>query len=625
MQFGPYFAERLISARGPIQVYHARHESTGQPVLIATLPAGHPTEGQWIGHLRRLRQLDHPGIVRFSGGARSADGALYVITPLLPVLRIRRPFAPEMVLRVCEQVSAALDAAHSQGFTHGALDATCIVRQGDGRYGVQGFEAASAAATPEGVHADIAALSAVMQDALRGPDSAEMARSVLDRSVRAVFSRAAAGRFDTAGAFYTALHEALTPAHRLPPDDGRSQVPLARALALGIGLVVVVALLGLGLLITTQARSAPGEQTATAIALAPAGETPSATPTATDKPEATHTPTDTPTATATQTNTPTATSTPTDTPTPTIAATATVTPVITATLTATDIPTSTPSYTPTMTPTSAVLAATNPCVALVGDSVTHGGVTYQIPGIGYIIALTESIASFVNRELTEARITGLEAIDRGASHTGISSQNHPSYLKTSAYTRLLNDNCRYTVIMPWLNDISPEIPAEAAAPRHAEALEALARRIIQRNPFGRILIFDYFHGATSQYALETWASGFTPENVAIYNAAIAESCRVGALSQMPQVTCHSANLAFEGMGITHVISLTTREELMEDLVTPLRSSDMNWVESYFAANPGGRLLGDGVHLSKLGKVALAAHLVDLIVSLPELDASSVGP
>jgi lysophospholipase L1-like esterase len=630
MQIGPYITGQVIEQHGPITVYAARHESTRQPVLLTVFsPGGEPeAEERWLAHLRIIRQISHPHIVTFAGGQKIPDGTLYVVTPYLPVLRAKHPLGPETVLRLAEQISAALEYAHAQGIAHGSLDSAHVVRQGSGQVAVQGFEVNALPASPESVAADITALARLLHQALTGQDTAG-ALSDLPRPLGTVLSLAARGKYTSASAFRAAFVAAMSQAvtQALPAE---SRPPAARRLALVIGLVVLVSAGVLLIGIAGRVQLSPAEQTGTALALLPTStstSTPTLTPTYTSTFTATPTPTFTYTWTPTLTLTPTLTFTPTETPTLTLTPTDTITPTPTLTATPTETPTSTPSPTPTetptptVTPTSIAQAMTNACVSVVGDSVTHGGVTYEIPGVGYIVALTEPLSSFINHALNDDQITGLEAIDRGASNMGISSKNHPSYFNTSAYWGLLNDGCRYTVIMPWLNDINPEIAIEPAAQRHAAVLADFVSQLASRTPYGRILVFNYFHGETSPFALRTWAWGVTPQDVDIYNREIEASCTLGSLSKMPEVVCVNMDQAFEGMGTSFIIGQATHQQLLDSLVTPLQGQQLNWVTWYFDNYPEGVLQGDGVHLSTTGKQALAAYIARLIEILPEVSLS----
>ena len=71
------------------------------------------------------------------------------------------------------------------------------------------------------------------------------------------------------------------------------------------------------------------------------------------------------------------------------------------------------------------------------------------------------------------------AYDRGASNTGINTPNHPSYFKTLAYSNLLEDHCKFTVIMPWYNDITPGLMPQSDAAKHF-----FARRYGFASPLG---------------------------------------------------------------------------------------------------------------------------------------------
>ncbi len=282
-------------------------------------------------------------------------------------------------------------------------------------------------------------------------------------------------------------------------------------------------------------------------------------------------------------------------------------------------PTTTGTDTPLPSETSTATITPMPpksCISLVGDSVTHGGITYEIPEVGYIVGLTHPLAEFVNNELANQGINDLTAYDRGASNTGINSYNHGSYFKTLAYSNLLQDHCKFTVIMPWYNDITPgNEPQANAAPEHVRAIIGLVQTLTSLNPQGWIIVMNYFQGNVAPFAANTWASGFTPDNRDLYNHQIQLSCDLGTLSKTPQVTCRNTDDAFVGMGTSYVISTIGRNELMNNLVAPLNDVQQGWVNDYFAQNPNGLLQGDGIHLSSSGKTALADYLIKVVKQL----------
>jgi lysophospholipase L1-like esterase len=289
------------------------------------------------------------------------------------------------------------------------------------------------------------------------------------------------------------------------------------------------------------------------------------------------------------------------------------------TATSTDVPQTAEPVLNTDTSTP-IPAPPKPCLSMVGDSVTHGGVTYNIPDTGYIVGLTHPVAEFVSQEFRNRNINTLVAYDRGASNTGINTANHPSYFKSAAYTELLNDHCKFTVIMPWYNDITPSkaIAQADAAPNHVRALIEFIRTLVDRNPGGRIILLNYYQGAVAPFASETWAGGFTPENRDLYNHEIQASCGVGSISRIMQVTCRNTDDAFQGMGTSYVIGMISQDELKKNLVAPLSDLQQGWLDDYFASNPDGLLQGDGIHLSTVGKEALAVFIVNMTQELPDL-------
>ncbi|MCC7446574.1 MAG: hypothetical protein IT324_04120 [Anaerolineae bacterium] len=258
----------------------------------------------------------------------------------------------------------------------------------------------------------------------------------------------------------------------------------------------------------------------------------------------------------------------------------------------------------------------NPCVNVTGDSVAHGGAVFEIPGVGYARAPMAPISKFIEDEYRKAGVKDIKAIDRSLSATGISSTNHPSYLKAPEYDQLVADRCKFTVIMPWINDLSPETDTESAAAAHAAALTGIIKRLAERNPFGRILLLNYYQGAPTTFALTSFAKGFTPDHIGIFNRAIGAAC--AALSALKQLTCVDSSAAFTALGTSYVVGPTTQQELESQLISSINPEEQALLTYFFNNNPGGQVVGDGVHLSKPGKEAVAAYLVNLMHSLPDL-------
>jgi lysophospholipase L1-like esterase len=279
-------------------------------------------------------------------------------------------------------------------------------------------------------------------------------------------------------------------------------------------------------------------------------------------------------------------------------------PVPTATLRPTRPPTETPipSDAPEVTAeaSSTAVAARYPsCVSVAGDSVAYGDGVFEVPATGYVRAHMGPVSAYIaGRYRTLGGNVGVN--NRSAAAVGISAPNQPSYRGTAEYAALLADRCPYTVILPWINDLTG---GEANA--HAAALGALVADLKAANPGGKIIVVNYYGGQAAKFALDTFAAGFTDDRVAAFNGAIASACQGGALAQ---ATCIDANAIFAGMGSSYLVGSTNRADLEQSLAVPLTDAETGMLDFYFGQNPTGALVGDGVHLSAAGKVALAAAL-----------------
>ncbi len=267
--------------------------------------------------------------------------------------------------------------------------------------------------------------------------------------------------------------------------------------------------------------------------------------------------------------------------------------------TATPIPSDTPEVTAEASATGVAVRYPS-CVSVAGDSVAYGDGVFEVPATGYIRAHMGAVSAYLAGRYRT--LGGNVAVNnRSAAAVGISASNQPNYRGTGEYAALISDRCPYTIILPWINDLTG---GEASA--HAAALGALVADLRGANPGGRVIVVNYYSGQPAKFALDTFAAGFTPDRVAAFNGAIAATCQGGALAH---VICIDANAIFAGMGSSYLVGSTNRADLEQSLAVPLTAQETGMLDFYFGQNPTGALIGDGVHLSAAGKVALAAALV----------------
>lgn len=292
---------------------------------------------------------------------------------------------------------------------------------------------------------------------------------------------------------------------------------------------------------------------------------------------------------ATKTATPSATATATDTATPTATATATETP------TETPLPTATSTRLPqTAAPQG---SSAERCTSVVGDSVAQGDAVFEVSGIGFVSLRFASVGAYLAAQFRGRGDTGMRVLSRTAAATAISAPNHPSYFNTGAFAQLLEDRCAYTVIIPFINDLTG-----GDASSYAAALTNLVNQLVARNPNSQILVVNFYFGAPAPFALN-FAGGFSDDRVIAFNAAIGAACS-GALA-LPQVRCIDISGA---LNRSHLLGNMTRAEVEAALVVLPSTEHSHMLSAFWNGNPGGALIGDGVHLSSSGKSALAAIL-----------------
>lgn len=241
----------------------------------------------------------------------------------------------------------------------------------------------------------------------------------------------------------------------------------------------------------------------------------------------------------------------------------------------------------------------------------HGDAVFEIPGTGYFEAQLAPLSTYIQAQYQQIGNKQMQVYNRSASAVGISSGNHPSYFNTVEYAQLLQDGCRYALIIPWLNDLSSGSDPSVAAPAHIAALAGLVHSIIQANAQTKILIVNYYQGAAAAFALHTFASGDTPAAVSTFNQQIAAACSGGQLAYR-QVRCVDSNAIFGGVGLNYVMGQVSHQSLNAIVYPPLSADATALLNLYFSTNPNGMLNGDGVHLSNSGKAALAAYIVPLM-------------
>jgi serine/threonine protein kinase len=138
---GEYRLMALLGAGGMAEVYRALDVSLNREVAVKVLPPSLANDPDYVlrfrNEARHVAALNHPNIVPVFTYGEESD-LLYLVMPILrESLRERmereRVMAPQDAIRVCIQVAAALDVAHSQGIVHRDVKPENILLDDDGR------------------------------------------------------------------------------------------------------------------------------------------------------------------------------------------------------------------------------------------------------------------------------------------------------------------------------------------------------------------------------------------------------------------------------------------------------------------------------------------------------------
>jgi hypothetical protein len=288
--------------------------------------------------------------------------------------------------------------------------------------------------------------------------------------------------------------------------------------------------------------------------------------------------------------------------------------------TATAQPTVTPLITHTPLPTTIAAASTplpteqrnyNLCVNIASDSNGYGHVTFQRPDTGAIaITYITPIAVPLQAHLDAQGLSYLEVVDRSLSAGGLTIASS-NYLESDQYFRLKQDHCKFVIVTPFYPDVAVNLSQPSF---YIQNMNWLLDGITKSSPGTHILVLNYYQTDRAEFTADNSGKGLNAERIDAFNAAIAEACAPGGtIAAYPQATCIDIRPFFEGMDSQIVLGKTTRADYEAALYRT--TSFTPTIDDFFAKNPDGVLIGDGIHLSLAGRDRLATRLAEIIFDL----------
>lgn len=247
------------------------------------------------------------------------------------------------------------------------------------------------------------------------------------------------------------------------------------------------------------------------------------------------------------------------------------------------------------------------CIVIVGDSIPHGTAVFEVPGHGFPVIQTRPFSFFLHDVLQSIHALYVGVYDLSAPATALTGES--PYAATPQYAMALTRSCRFVVIFPWLIELrSLNLDPERS---YIDHLVELVGAFQAASPQSQIVVMNYYPVVTTTLGDTIYGGSVTQESVTLVNQMLSEACAGGVLAG---VSCMDiSGLFLDG---SHVFTSLSQEQYVTAAYSPVNVEDTTMLELFWAEQPEGVILGDGVHLNAQGKAQLAEALV---VFLYELD------
>jgi hypothetical protein len=261
-----------------------------------------------------------------------------------------------------------------------------------------------------------------------------------------------------------------------------------------------------------------------------------------------------------------------------------------------------------------------PCLAIASDSNGYGHVSFLVPttlraGIVYIKPLHVVLRDLLAELEPTSDLSNLEVRDRSLSAGGITQSGRTQYMGSVPYDKLLDDlridGCEHVLITPFIPDIASNA---ANAPYYVDMMEQFTENLFEANPDVTLLIYSHYITERARFTSNNSGRGLTPERLSAFMDVLAEACAPdGRLGRDPRIVCIETQPILEGTD--YLLQDTPRDEYLASLYPELYADFTIAIDEFFAANPDGALIGDGIHLNLEGRKRFMSDVIEQLDAL----------
>lgn len=254
-------------------------------------------------------------------------------------------------------------------------------------------------------------------------------------------------------------------------------------------------------------------------------------------------------------------------------------------------------------PISEAQIGSQPCVAIMGDSLPAGTFVAQIPGTGVTVLQSKPIVDVLDDAFQARDLQHLGIYDLSV---GASALTHPelvAYPTTAQFSLGEALNCQAVVIFPFMNDLYISDDTTDGIATYRSALDDMLGSLREESPNSTIFLLSFYHTTLGGLGSATYGADVTIGQVRAMNEQHDAVCTADG-----QVYCVSLLDLFLPVS-DYVVGTITPDDYAQRRYRVVNPADQVMLDAYWASNPDGNLIGDSLHLGPVGKTTIVATLM----------------